>query len=102
MSTLWQEAPFFLHDNGAPKFKDSEIEVVSPHTSGYVKVRVGERDSRPIGFDDKSPETFDVNVIGDTSSTLLDSDGGNIVVVVGKHFGVEPQLAIGGMFGRYI
>jgi hypothetical protein len=98
MSTPWQEAPFILHDNGAPKFKDSEIEVISPYTSGYVKVRVGERDSRPIGFDDKSPEILDVNVIGDTSSTLLDSDGGNIVVVVGKHFGVEPQLAIGGMF----
>jgi hypothetical protein len=98
MSSPWQEAEFILHDSGSPKFKETEIEVVSPFTSGYVKVLIGERESRPSSFDDKSPEIVDVSVMGDGSSTLLDSNGGNIIEVVGKYFGVEPQLAIGGTF----
>jgi hypothetical protein len=94
-SAPWSVAQLLRHDDGRVKYSDSSIEILSEYKKGFIKVVVGERESRPQEFDDKSPEITDVRVAG---GGLLDSDGGNIVQVTGKFFGVEPQLAIGGQF----
>jgi hypothetical protein len=40
MRSPWVEAQLIMDSNGVPKYKDSEIEIVSPYTSGYVKVNI--------------------------------------------------------------
>jgi hypothetical protein len=64
------------------------------------QVLIGERESRPSDFDDKSPIITDVTVEIEPKdgSVLLSSDGGKRIEVVGRYFGVEPKVAIGGSF----